>query len=135
MTLPPFVTHNAGWKLLAIVMAVLAWLTLHSGVQQRLKEGQPQEVPGRPVGVLTQAADDSVYQVDPSVVDVVLSGSTEARGRLRPEEVRAFVDLRLMTDARELRRPVEVLPPDGLTVEEVTPREVTVRRLPADPSK
>ncbi|HNQ89929.1 MAG TPA: hypothetical protein PKM73_15015 [Verrucomicrobiota bacterium] len=126
MTLPRIVTHNFGWKLLALALATAVWTTLHSGAQNRLKPTTALTLSQVPVTLLTAPGSAAAYRTEPAAVDLDLSGPPDLLGRLHRREVQAFVDLTRDADPTALPQRVRVVAPTGVDVQAVTPQEVTV---------
>lgn len=109
--------NNFWWKATALLLAVVVWITFHSGEYSkfRLPEGAggtsfTRTLMSHPVTVQTSATDPRDFKVTPSVVDIVLSGDP-AQLKTCETNVQAVVDLRnLKTNRSEVKIRVE-LPP------------------------
>lgn len=136
MNLPRALTHNAGWKLVALLVASLIWITLNPGAPRRPDAPSSRRFPQMPVAILTAAAGGSAFRVEPATVDVTLHGDEESLAHVRPADIQVYVNLTTMADIREPRRRVQAIAPTGMTVVEMSPPEVLVRPLgpvpPAD---
>ena len=125
MHLPRFLTHNLTWKVIALVSATLVWMTLKSSTPPRIRSSGSRTFRQIPVSVMTSGGDRGVIRTDPAAVDVEVRGAPEALPRLRARDLRAFVDLTAAADPYRARLRVEVHTPAGISVEKVTPAEVT----------
>lgn len=132
MPLPRIVTHNFGWKLLALALATAVWTTLHSGAQNRLKPTTALTLSQVPVTLLTAPGSAPAYRTEPAAVDLDLSGPPDLLDRLDPHDIQAFVDVTAATKPTALPQRVKVVAPHGVDVQSVTPQEVTV--IEANPS-
>lgn len=131
MTLPRFLSHNLSWKLIALVSATLVWMTLKSSTPPRTRPSGSRTFRQLPISVMTTAGDRGVIRTDPGTVDVEVRGAPEVLPRLRARDLRAYVDLTSAEPPRRVRLRVEVHTPVGVTLEKVTPAEVTGESLPA----
>ena len=129
MALPRFLSHNLGWKAIALVSATLVWMTLKSGTPSRIRPSGSRTFRQLPVSIMTGVGDSRILRVDPVAVDVQVSGAPEVLPRVRPRDIRVFVDLTPFPETRPSRLRVEVHTPSGVTLEKVTPAEVSGRSL------
>ncbi len=130
MRWPASISHNLGWKVVSIAFATLIWLILDSGVQQRLKPGSQRTFPNIQITVLTTAADDRAFTVEPAAVEVTVGGDPETVENLRPSDIVVFVDLTTILDSRGLRKRIRVLTPPDVSVIRTSPADVLVRCVP-----
>jgi len=135
MPLPRILTHNLTWKLIALVSATLVWMTLKSGTPSRNQPRSSRVFHQLPVAVMTAPGDRRALQLDPQTVDVQVGGAPEMLPRVRPRDVRAFVDLKPVTEESQFRLRVEVHTPFGVILDKVTPAEVTGQWRPPPPSE
>jgi YbbR domain-containing protein len=122
---------DLGWKLFSLLLAAGIWLTVH-----RIIEGpknaavasasNPVTYGNLPVYVVATAADVHLYRVTPATVSVTVSGSPEAIGDLKANQLRATVDLTDLAAAKDLKQQVEVSAPSGITLIRVDPPQVGV---------
>lgn len=135
MPLPRFLTHNLSWKGISVLAAILVWMTLKSGVPNRLAPSDARTFHRLPITVMTTATDQRIFRVSPSVVDVRVSGTPDQIDHVRDRDIHVFVDLTTVSEARDLRLRVEVYAPDGLRLVAVSPAEVVVQSLaPSGPA-
>jgi len=129
MTLPRFLTHNVSWKIIAIISATLVWMTLKSGTPPRDRPRSARTFQQVPIAVLMATGDHRTVQLDPDTVEIQVSGPPEVLPRLRNRDLRAFVDVTTLTEARPLRLRVEVHLPSGIALVKVSPAEVAGQSL------
>lgn len=117
--------RDLGWKLFSVLLAVLIWLTVHRILQER-NLAAPVTYGSVPILIVASASDVHYYRVAPPVVDVTVSGTPEAMALLRTNQIHAVVDLSDPTIPADVKRPVDVSVPAGITVLEVDPPRVGV---------
>jgi hypothetical protein len=130
MALRDLVMRNLGWKLASVALAVLVWMTVHTGFQNRLRQGDTQSLGYVSVAVLTLPSDPRVFRLEPSAVEVLVRGDADVLRGLRAEDVRAYVSLLGPIQARGTLVKVQVHAPPGVHVERTAPGEIRVT-LPA----
>jgi len=79
-----------------------------------------------PVRVLGASAASGAARVEPAKVEIWVECAAEDVARLGAAGVTAYVDLAGLRPGEPERRPVQVVPPAGVSVVSVTPREVGV---------
>lgn len=129
MAWPRFITYNLGWKLASLCFATLAWFTIHYGFQDRFKPGARRTFSGVPITVLTTADDKRTFRVQPDSVQLVVRGEGTFLRDLRPTDISVFVDLTGITEAKALRKKIEVHTPPGVGLVWMTPTDVAVESL------
>lgn len=134
MAWPRLITHNLGWKLASLCFATLVWFTIHYGVQNRFKPGARRTFSNVPITVMTTANETRTFRVEPDAVQLVVRGEGTFLRDLRPSDVTAFVDLTGVTEAKALRKRIQVHTPPGVALVWVAPREVAVESLPLAPA-
>jgi YbbR domain-containing protein len=120
-------------KLLSLVFATLIWLTVWFAIS---KDVSPLTTFGShaveksfynvPVLVIFPAGDIRTVTVEPSVVQVTVQGQPKMIDNLRPEDIRAQVDLTGIESARGLRKRIELTLPTGVIHTRIVPHEVEV---------
>jgi YbbR domain-containing protein len=124
--------HNLAWKLVALLLAMLAWTTLHSNLASRAEPaGLPRRLPlalyqRLPVRALGVADDNRMFRFDPPAVDVTVRGLPEALRNLDTTDVEVFVNVTGITNPVARHQRIEVAVPAGLSALRVSPTEVTV---------
>ena len=132
------VFHNLGLKIFSVLLAMLVWFAARTqiGDNPTVPAGFASDEAQRPfenqqVLVLTSAADPRVFQVDPLVVSVVVSGPAQQVQHLKDAEVGVFV--RAPQEDSEYV-PVQVNVPRGITVVQLRPEAAKVSvRAPQPP--
>jgi hypothetical protein len=130
---PELFTRNPGQKIFSLVLASLIWFAVHAGLtlgshgpeignDTRLFEG-------RPITVLTPAADLGRYEVRPEKVSFLLRGDAVTLAKIRPQDLEVYVNL-IETSSARMTRPIHIYAPAGTEVVAVNPAEVLVERLP-----
>ncbi len=122
-------------KLLSFVFAVLIWLTVKKVFLSReiaspiaAFGNQPveQNYVNVPVLVIFPAAELRTVDVEPSEVQVTVQAELKALQTLKPQDIRAQINLTGIESARNLRKRVEIILPAGFTYTRVVPDEVEV---------
>ncbi|HSH96288.1 MAG TPA: CdaR family protein [Roseimicrobium sp.] len=134
-----YVVNNFWTKLFSFVSALLIWATIRFAAipgDGRLKDfssaGQEsREFTKLPITMLTSAEDPRGYAVQPSLVNVTVSGDAKVLRALNAGEIDAFVNLTDVAEARGLRKRIRVNTPAGVTVTRIDPPDVTIGRIPA----
>jgi hypothetical protein len=135
MRLRDLLFHNLAWKLVSLLLAMLAWTTLRSDLTAREEPAGPirrptlaiyQRVPVRALGV---ADENRMFQFDPPGVDVTVRGLPQALRSLGKTDVEVFVNVTALTNSVTRNQRIEVAVPAGLSVLRIAPAEVTVFTL------
>lgn len=134
MTMTPqdIVTKDVGWKLFSLVLAAVIWFTVKPVGREAGRPGNPLlgSVPrtftNLPVVVMSSAADVRAFRVNPDMVNVKVSGSSDAVAALTERDIRVTVDLTEIESARGLQSRVTVAVPPGVTFIKATPPQVDV---------
>jgi YbbR domain-containing protein len=112
-------------KLFSLALAILIWFTV-TFVSQKDVRTDTRVLVNLPVSLLSSVEDVHNFKVNPDRVKVTVQGDFETLQRLQSEGVRARVDLTGIAAVRELRKPVEVSVPAGVTFLRVVPDHVQV---------
>ena len=132
MALRDLATKDLGWKLFSLGLAMVIWFTVQAIRQEaippagQLGTGETRTFSSLPVLVVSAAADVRAFGVNPSSVQVTVSGRPEVITGLQEKDMRVTVDLTGIEAAQDLRKRVEVSAPPGVTLDRVTPSEVDV---------
>jgi len=113
------------WKLFSLGLAILIWITV-TFVSQREPGTVPRVFSNLPVKVMSSSEDVRAFKVNPSTVDVTLRGDPQHLQNLGSDDVHVMVDLTGVAAAHDLREPVVVSVPPGITFMRATPQEVQV---------
>ena len=127
------ILHDFWLKLLSFVLAVLIWITVTfaqtGGGRSFLlnRNAEEQTYYHIPVQILVSAAEIRSFKVNPSDVEVKVSGDPGKLRTLRYEDIQAVVDLTGIESARGLHKRIKVTTPSAdLIVVQVVPDEVEV---------
>jgi hypothetical protein len=125
-------THNAGWKLLAVALASIIWMAAnysleHGGFAAERQGSSRITLSHLPITIMTGANEPRHFVVDPSEVRLAVRGDRALLEALRPSDISVFVNLTGITEAREFRKRIEVHTPPGVALVWVIPTEVNVR--------
>jgi len=128
------VLNDIWLKLFSLALAVLIWFTINLAIKKELPAVVPmplapmeQMVLGKvPVLVVSSAEDSRNVRVSPKEVEVTVQGEGKALKQLKPQDIRALVDLTGIQAAHDLRKRIEVWTPPGVTFGRVEPEEVQV---------
>ncbi len=112
-------------KLFSLALAVLIWLTVTFVSQKDIQTGTRVFL-NLPIAVVSSAEDVHNFKLSPREVEVTVQGDVENLQNLQSRDIRAMVDLTGVEVASELRKPVEVSVPEGVTCIRVVPEEVQV---------
>ncbi len=113
------------WKVFSLVLAILVWLIV-TFASQKVVPSEPRVFVNLPIRVLSSAEDVRHFQVSPSEVEVTVQGDARTLQNLQGKDIRAMVDLTGVAVAEDLRKPIEVSVPAGVTCLRVAPEEVRV---------
>jgi hypothetical protein len=105
------VLNNFWWKLIALFLAVAAWV----GFKSREKDGMrlwpdtptshSRLLVSHPISITKPANDSREFRVQPTTVDITLTGEADSLRELETREVRATVEI-----TSDLRRETNTLP-------------------------
>jgi hypothetical protein len=122
-------------KLFSLALAILIWLTVRFSIN-----GETTTSPW--VALLGRPPDESVllvpvhiagsaqrFNVDPPDVTVTVRGDPQLLKTLKPQNIRAEVDLTGVESANGLISPVEIILPKGISFTRVEPYEVEVHQI------
>jgi YbbR domain-containing protein len=139
MALRDIIVHNFWWKMLSLLVAGMAWLTIQFTVFQKVKPVPQSPVvktltynfTAVPVTLLAAPSNTSRFKVSPETVSVSVSGAENVMQKLKPEEVKAYVDVSDAGDERFFRRPVQAQIPRAYALESimVNPTNATIERI------
>jgi YbbR domain-containing protein len=124
-------THNAGWKLLSVVLAVLLWIAV---------EGEPELVTVQTVPVFYRNVDPTLALVasPPASVRLELRGPSDVLSRDNLSNIALLVDLAGVTDPGERVFPVTrgtMTLPAGVTFVRSDPSDLKLHLDRASESK
>ena len=123
---------NDFWlKLFSLVLAILIWFTVQFSISKEVSPwsaliGRTADETILNVHVSTPAMEGRLVKVTPEVVQVTLRGDPKLLKDLRIDDVRAQVNLTDVESASGLRRPVEMVLPQGIAYTQIKPAEVEV---------
>jgi hypothetical protein len=117
-------TRNYSWKLLALGLAVVIWITIKTQSSER--DQSEKGFQNIPVQIVSGTADVRAFQIEPTVVRVRIGGRSGPLSRLNERQIHAFVDISSADFTRSFRGAVQVATPNGFTVVSFEPVEVQV---------
>jgi YbbR domain-containing protein len=132
MTPQDIITKDVGWKIFSLVLATVIWFTVRPTGREGTKPGNPlvASVPrsftNLPVVIMSSAADVRAYRVNPEMVNVTVSGSSDVVAALTDRDIRVTEDLTEIESARVLQARVAVAVPPGVTFIRANPGQVSV---------
>ncbi|HEU5397375.1 MAG TPA: CdaR family protein [Verrucomicrobiae bacterium] len=127
-----WLTKDFWWKFVSVILAVAVWVTIHKYREETYQPGAPsvENTYGNvSVSIVSQSGDVSLYRVIPNTVSVTVTGSRDEMGSLQANEIRAYVDLTDLKDAKDA--PVQVSTPERVTLLHVEPPRVGIILPPA----
>jgi len=132
MTLQDIVTKDVGWKIFSVVLATVIWFTVRPVGREGAKPvnplvgSVPRTFTNLPVVVMSSAADVRAFRVNPDMVNVKVSGSSDVVAALTERDISVRVDLTEIESARGFQARVVVAVPPGVTFIKATPPQVDV---------
>jgi YbbR domain-containing protein len=131
-----WITRDLTWKLFSLILAVALWITIHN-----LRETPEAVAPfatitavtytNLPVLAVSAGADVHNAQIVPNVVAVRVSGPSDLMAGFQKSDIHVLMNLTGLDSAHLLRRNVDVSVPPGVTLDRISPAEVSVTILPA----
>ncbi|MEW6304426.1 MAG: CdaR family protein [Verrucomicrobiota bacterium] len=134
MPLRESIAENFWVKLLSLCLAVLIYFIIshESGgtffAETRAKT-QLRDFSDLPITIMTTAEDGRGFNVSPNTVQVTVSGHPRDIAQLTPRDIKIFVDLTEVVEARGFHKRIQYSTPNGIAVEKVIPSEVSVIRI------
>jgi YbbR-like protein len=134
-TLRNLILEDFWAKLFCLAVAILIWKLVKPAVHNEVptptlfadRNFEQQTYFNIPVLVMSSASDVRSFRVNPSEVEVMVQGDTNALRTLQAKDIRALVDLTGIESApRGMRKRIEVTTPAGITFLRVVPPEVDV---------
>ncbi|MGP8021340.1 MAG: CdaR family protein [Limisphaerales bacterium] len=131
-----WVAKDLTWKLFSLILAVALWITIHN-LRETPEAADPfatvtaMTYTNLPVLAVSAGADVHNAQIVPNLVAVEISGPSDIMAGLQKGDVHVLMNLTGLDSARLLRRNVDVSVPPGVTLDRVSPTEVSVTILPA----
>jgi hypothetical protein len=122
------VFHDFWLKLFSLGLAILMWFTVNTALAppgQRILT-----LPVVTVVEASSAAEPFRFSINPQTVNVTLQGDPRTLGVLQKQDIRVMVDLTGLQTIHDVRRPVEVTTPAGVTYVRAEPEEVEVIASP-----
>lgn len=136
MALRDYIVNHFWWKLLSLLLAALAWLTINALL---LKEESLQSSPVVttstrpfamvPVTLLTSPFNTNRFRTYPETVSVDIGGTEGDLKKLQPGQIQAFVNLTDAGDEKQFRKPIQIQVPREFTVKSLTPTNASVERI------
>lgn len=125
------VQHNFWWKLTAIILASLIWLTVDKGERGRNanKSGDAARRFERvPVQLLTEPGFANAISISSKTVNLVARGQSDVLEHLSSEDFAVYARINGRSDKTNGRSLLRVDAPDGIRVEEIVPWEITFEK-------
>ncbi len=128
-------THNLGWKLLSLGLATLIWFAIRFGIHQdggvagMAQTRDTKDFVRLPIKVLTAASDHRNFKVEPSDVNVRVSGEITQIRELKTSSIEVLVSLVDVRDESRFKKSIQVLAPPGINILRIDPPDVTVERV------
>ncbi|MGN6643508.1 MAG: CdaR family protein [Verrucomicrobiota bacterium] len=126
---------NDFWlKLLSLALAVLIWLIVWkvflskevSPMSAFTHQSIERSYFNVPVFVILPASDVRTVKVEPGEVQVTVQGDPRVLQNIKPQDIKAQVDLTGIESARGLHKRIDIIVPTGVTYTRVSPDEVEV---------
>jgi hypothetical protein len=117
-------------KLFSLALAILMWFTVKTALAP-----PGQLILSLPVMTVVDAgsgADLSQFSIYPKKVNVTLQGDPRALNLLKMQDIRARIDLTGLRTSHDVRCPVEVSTPAGISYLRVEPEQIEVTARPGE---
>ena len=119
-----FFIKDLVWKTASLIFAVLIWVAVfkyNGGAFEHRAAPAENTYDNLPVLVFSATADPRAFQIAPNTVSVTVDGPKSVMDSLQRDQIRPFLDLSGATSAKQLRSPVLVALPKGVTLNDVDP--------------
>jgi YbbR domain-containing protein len=136
MALRDYIVNHFWWKLLSLLLAALAWLTINTMLQ---KEESLQTSPVVtsstrsfamvPVTLLTSPFNTNRFRTYPETVSVDIGGTAGDLQKLQPGQIQAFVNVADAGEEKQFRKPIQIQVPKDFAVMSMTPTNASVERI------
>ncbi len=142
MAIREYLPNNFGWKLLSVVLAILIWFAIRfgihpeaggTGVDTATAMRTTRDFEGLPITVLRAASDLRSFTVDPSEVNVKVTGEPNVLTNLKASDIEVYVNLVSIKDAPAMRKRIQVSTPPGVIATRIIPGDVFVERRSTPP--
>jgi YbbR domain-containing protein len=135
MRLRDYFPDKFGWKATSLVIAVLIWFAINSNNPDGLRPVKnlvENSLKLRlPIDVKRAATDVRGFRITPRMVEVTIGGEAAHLERITESDVEVFVNLRDVTEAKSLRKKVQVFTPGYVTLIKIEPEEVSIEPVTA----
>ena len=128
MPLRDYIFENLGWKLAALLLAVLVWFSIQFAIRKGGDSGV-RTLRNQPVHILTASGDARIFNIQPLEVDVLLRPRSGPLKNLSDQEVQVFVNLTDIPDVTGPMREVLVYTKGQFEVLRTEPKVVYVERI------
>jgi YbbR domain-containing protein len=128
------VFNNFWWKLLSVLLAALAWITIDATLRKDSEQTQVitsshREFTPIPITLLTSPRNTNQFRINPALVSVDISGNADDLKKLQIDQIEAFVDATTIQDEKEVRKEIQVRTPPDVRVEKVEPAFADLERI------
>ena len=126
-----FILNNIWWKITALFLAVVVWVTFHSSdeLESLVSLTSSRSFVRHPVTVMEAANDVRNFRLAPDEVDITVSGEVSLIRSLAGSDLHAFVDLTRIKTNKVNSAEVQVYRPRGVRLERVVPDEVRLELI------
>ncbi|MEK7685064.1 MAG: hypothetical protein AAB466_06555 [Verrucomicrobiota bacterium] len=126
-----FILNNIWWKITALFLAVVVWVTFHSSdeLQSLVSLTSSRSFVRHPVTVMKAANDVRNFRLAPDEVDITVSGEVSLIRSLAGSDLHAFVDLTRIKTNKVNSAKVQVYRPRGVRLERVVPDAVRLELI------
>lgn len=125
------ILQNFWLKLFSLVLATMIWFAIF-GAQNNLRVDRPvlgtvtRKLEGVPITVMKSAADLRAFKVEPSAVEITVSGPLAKVQALTPQQVEVFINLTDMNDTVGPTKKILVHLPADIALLGVAPTEARI---------
>ncbi len=136
MPLRGYILNHFWWKLLSLLLAALAWLTINTAFQKEESlQTSPVVTTSKrpfdmvPITLLTSPFNTNRFRTYPETVSVEIGGTASGLEKLQPAQIQAFVNLTEAGDEKQFRKLIQIQVPRDFTVVSLTPTNASVERI------
>ncbi|MCI0541359.1 MAG: hypothetical protein L0Z50_39680 [Verrucomicrobiales bacterium] len=126
MSFRNYILENLRWKVAALLLAVLVWISIQWAMRKGFGDWRAQTLRNQPVLALTAPHDLRAFRIEPAAVDVVLRPRAGAFKSLTEQPVQVFVNLTDIPEVTALIREVLVFTQGQHEVLRTEPKAVSV---------
>jgi len=127
--------QNFWLKFISLSLATIIWFTIHYGIQNDFKLGQPhnnhlsQELMQLPINFMMQPSDGRVFKLSRNEVTVTVVGEDVVLRKLSGRDIEIYIDLKNFHSRGASAEELHAYAPNGVTVLKINPSVVNVEQI------